>query len=81
MTDRSAGVAIGLAFVGHLLLLALLSLAWGQQQPRAWPESTPIEVSLVTEVAPEAQAPPAPEPPAPSIAPDQAEAGTRAATP
>lgn len=70
MTDRSAGVAIGLAFVGHLLLLALLSLAWGQQQPRAWPESTPIEVSLVTEVAPEAQAPPAPEPPAPSIAPD-----------
>ena len=71
MNDRSAGVAVGVALTGHLLLLGLLSLAWGQQKPRAWPEPTPLEVSLVTEVAPEAQAPPAPEPPAPSIAPDQ----------
>ncbi|HEU0043052.1 cell envelope biogenesis protein TolA [Sphingomonas sp.] len=71
MNDRSAGVAVGLALAGHLLLLGLLSVAWGQQQPRTWPKPTPLEVSLVTEVAPEAQAPPAPEPPAPSIAPDQ----------
>ena len=65
------GLAAALAFAAHLMLLALLSIAWGGERPRAWPKSTPLEVSLVTEVAPEAQAPPSPEPPAPSIAPEQ----------
>jgi outer membrane biosynthesis protein TonB len=71
VTDRSAQAGLLLAGVAHVLLFGLLSLAWGKQQPRAWPEPTPLEVSLVADVAPEAQAPPAPEPPAPSIAPEE----------
>ncbi|MDB5697057.1 MAG: TolA protein [Sphingomonas bacterium] len=69
--DRSLPAGVILALAAHLVIFGLLSIAWGQQQPRAWPEPVPLEVSLVAEVAPEAQAPPAPEPPAPSIAPDQ----------
>lgn len=69
---RTLAPGLGVALLAHLVIFGLLSIAWGQrEQPRAWPEPTPIEVSLVADVAPEAQTPPAPEPPAPSIAPDQ----------
>ena len=73
MNERSAGrtlaPGLGVALLAHLVIFGLLSIAWGQRKdPRAWPEPTPIEVSLVTEVAPEAQA--APEPPAAASAPD-----------
>lgn len=59
------------ALIGHAALLLLLSLAWGEQAKREWPKPQPMEVSLVTEVAPEATAPPAAEPPAPSVAPEE----------
>lgn len=59
------------AVVGHAALLLMLSLAWSPQAKREWPKPQPMEVSLVTDVAPEATAPPSPEPPAPSIAPDE----------
>lgn len=64
------GAGLVLAGAAHLALLLLLSLG-RREPPRTWPEPTPLEVSLVTEVAPEAQAPPAAQPPAPSIAPEQ----------
>lgn len=70
MTGRAEQAGLAFAAVAHLVLLALLSVAWGGQPPRAWPAPTPLEVSLVDTVAPEAQAPPAPEPPAASIAPE-----------
>ena len=74
MTERSSGnglaAGLTLALAGHLLLLALLSLAWSKPVPRTWPQPVPLEVSLVTDVAPEAQAPPAATPPAPSVAPE-----------
>ena len=68
--DRSVQAGVVLAAVGHVGLLVLLSLARGPREPRVWPEPTPLEVSLVTEVTPEAQAPADPTPPAPSIAPE-----------
>ncbi|WP_375391445.1 cell envelope biogenesis protein TolA [uncultured Sphingomonas sp.] len=73
MSDRSVRSGLLVALAGHLLLLALLSLAWGQRRPpaAAWPQPQPLEVSLVKEVAPEATAPPSPTPPAPSVAPEQ----------
>ena len=70
MTSRAEQAGLAFAAVAHLVLLGLLSVAWGQPPPRAWPAPTPLEVSLVDTVAPEAQAPPAPEPPAASIAPE-----------
>ncbi len=79
MSDRAARFGLLAALVGHAALLLLLSLAWGPQAPRAWPRSQPMEVSLVTDVAPEATAPPSPEPPAPSVAP--AEGPPQAAPP
>lgn len=72
MSDRSVRTGLLVALAGHLLLLALLSLAWGQRRPpAAWPQPQPLEVSLVKDVAPEATAPPSPTPPAPSVAPEQ----------
>lgn len=73
MSDRAARSALFVALVGHALLLLLLSLAWGPQAPRVWPRPQPMAVSLVTDVAPEATAPPSPEPLAPSVAPDEGE--------
>ena len=67
--DRSAQAGLVLAAAVHLALLAALSLGRGVP-PVPPPDPAPLEVSLVTAVAPEAQAPPAPEPPAPSVAPD-----------
>ena len=69
--DRSIVAGLVVAGVAHLLLLAALSLTTREPAKPLFPEPTPLEVSLVTEVAPEAQAPPAPTPPAPSIAPEQ----------
>lgn len=67
--DKSGQLGLLLAAAAHVLLFGLLSLARAPQPPRAWPEPTPMDVSLVTEVTPEAQAPAA-APPAPSIAPE-----------
>ena len=68
--DRLATAGLMLAGAAHLALLALLSIAWHGPPPPPPADPAPLEVSLVTEVAPEAQAPPAPTPRAPSIAPD-----------
>ena len=71
MTDRAARIALFVALIGHAALLLLLSLAWGKQAPREWPKPQSMDVSLVTDVAPEATTPPSPEPPAPSVAPEE----------
>lgn len=70
MTSRAEQAGLAFAAVAHLVLLGLLSVAWSGQPPRVWPAPTPLEVSLVDTVAPDAQAPPAPEPPPASIAPE-----------
>lgn len=62
--------ALIVAVTAHVALFALLSMAWSTQAPRVWPKPEPIEVSLVQDIAPQAQAPPALTPPAPSVAPD-----------
>lgn len=68
--DNSERAALIVAVATHVALFALLSMAWSTQAPRVWPKPESIEVSLVQDVAPQAQAPPAPTPPAPSVAPD-----------
>ena len=67
--NRSVRTGVVVAAIVHAGLLYLLSRAGPPQQPPAPPAEAPLEVSLVTAVAPEAQSPTA-EPPAPSIAPE-----------
>lgn len=58
------------ALLGHLLLFAALSLLW-KAPPPVPPQTKPVEVSLVDDVALESRSPPAIEPPAQSRAPEQ----------
>lgn len=69
-TSSGERAALIVAVAAHAVLFALLSMAWSTQAPRVWPKPEPIEVSLVQDIAPQAEAPPAPTPPAPSVAPD-----------
>ncbi len=66
---RNEGLGLGLAVIGHVVLFALLSLAWLAPKTPPVP-SQPIEVSLVDAVALDQHAPAAPEPPSPSTAPE-----------
>ncbi len=66
---RSEGIALGVAALGHVALFAILSLSWSAAKLPP-PATTPIDVSLVDNVALEQTAPPAAEPPAQSAAQD-----------
>lgn len=66
---RNEGIGLGLASIGHVVLFALLSLAWLAPKTPP-PPAKPIEVSLVDAIALEQHAPAAPEPPSQSAAPD-----------
>ncbi|RZF60765.1 cell envelope biogenesis protein TolA [Sphingomonas populi] len=68
---RAEKIGLGVAFAGHVLLFALLSVSFHPPIDPALYKPKPIEVSLAEDVALEAQAPKAVEPPAQSKAPDQ----------
>ena len=60
---RNEGVGLAVAAIGHVALVAILSVVW-LAKPVPLPTPKPIEVSLVDAVALDQQAPPAPAPPA-----------------
>ena len=68
--DRTEQVGLGLAAGGHVLLFALLSVGFLSAADPLKPETKPIDISLVDEVALESAAPAAVEAPAASQAPD-----------
>jgi len=71
--ERTEAAGLGLAVVGHALLLGALSVVWlskSAPQPRA----APVEVTLADEVGLEsAQRTPAADTPAPSSGPSEEE--------
>ena len=69
--ERSEKVGLGVAVAGHVALFALLSLGFVTATRPPEIKQQPIDVSLVPDVAVEAQAPRTVEPPAPSVAPEQ----------
>ncbi len=70
--DRSEKIGLGVAVVGHVLLLGALSLGFlGAPELPKKIEQQPIDVSLVPDVALEATAPQSVETPAESVAPDE----------
>lgn len=73
--DRSYSTGIGLALIGHVLLFGALSLTLFKPKPLPKLEVTPVEVSLVDEVALQSSAPdltPAPAPAPADSAPEPA---------
>lgn len=68
--DRSEQAGLGVAVIGHLLVLGILSASFLASRPPVKPLQTPIDVSLVDEVGLVATAPQATVPPAESRAPD-----------
>ena len=68
--SRSEAIALGVALVGHAVLFGLLSVGFLATPNPEKLKATPIDVSLVDEVALEAKAPQAVTPPAESRAPD-----------
>jgi hypothetical protein len=71
--DRAEKVGLGVAVVGHVVLFGLLSVGFLATPNPQKLQQTPMEVSLVKDVALEATAPQAVTPPAQSVAPDQGE--------
>ncbi|MFM9827247.1 MAG: cell envelope biogenesis protein TolA [Sphingomonas sp.] len=68
--ERTEQTGLAVALIGHVVVFGLLSAQFLAHPPAMKPPETPLEVSLVEDVAPVAQAPAAPEPPAQSRAPD-----------
>lgn len=68
--DRAERIGIGVALVGHVVLFGLLSVGFLATPNPVDLKPVPIDVSLVSEVGLEAQAPASVEPPATSIAPE-----------
>lgn len=69
--DRSEKIGFGVAVAGHVVLFGLLSVGFLATPNPAKLQQTPVEVSLVTDVALEATAPQSVTPPAESVAPDK----------
>jgi outer membrane biosynthesis protein TonB len=71
--DRAEQTGLGIAVIGHLALFAALSLSLLNAPPLPVLESEPVEVELVTDIAPVTSAPdPQPLAPAPALAPEPA---------
>ncbi|EZP49318.1 hypothetical protein [Sphingomonas sp. RIT328] len=68
--DRAERIGLGIAVVGHVVLFGLLSVGFLATPNPEKLQQTPMEVSLVPDVALEASAPQAVTPPAQSVAPD-----------
>jgi outer membrane biosynthesis protein TonB len=69
--DRAEAAGLGVATIGHVALLVLLSVGFAATRLPA-PKSDPIEVSFVEDVALESTSPaPAAEAPAPLLAPEE----------
>ncbi len=80
--DRTERTGIAIALIGHVGLFALLMS--GLLQPAKLPkiENEPVEVELVSEIAPVSRAPdPSPTPPAPKLAPESGSPVDAAAAP
>ncbi|RZL59446.1 MAG: cell envelope biogenesis protein TolA, partial [Sphingomonas sp.] len=71
--DRAEKVGLGVAVVGHIVLFGLLSVGFLATPNPQKLAQTPMEVSLVKDVALEATAPQAVTPPAQSVAPEEGE--------
>ncbi|AIT07544.1 TolA protein [Sphingomonas taxi] len=71
--DRAEKIGLGVAVVGHVVLFGLLSVGFLATPNPQKLQQTPMEVSLVKDVALEATAPQAVTPPAQSIAPEEGE--------
>lgn len=71
--DRAEKIGLGVAVVGHIVLFGLLSVGFLATPNPQKLQQTPMEVSLVKDVALEATAPQAVTPPAQSVAPEEGE--------
>lgn len=71
--DRAEKIGLGVAVVGHVVLFGLLSVGFLATPNPQKLRQTPMEVSLVKDVALEATAPQAVTPPAQSVAPEEGE--------
>jgi hypothetical protein len=71
--ERTEKVGLGVAAAGHLALFGLLSVGFLATPNPLKLKQTPVEVSLVTDVALEAAAPAATEPPSQRVAPETGE--------
>ncbi len=69
--DRAEGAGLGVAVIGHVALFGLLSVGFLATPNPMKLESTPLDVSLVDEIALRSAAPSAVEPPAQSLAPEK----------
>lgn len=67
--ERSEQAGLVVAIIGHVVVFGLLSARFLAAPLAVKPLETPVQVSLVDDVALEAQAPPAADPPAQSRAP------------
>ncbi|QNQ08776.1 cell envelope biogenesis protein TolA [Sphingomonas alpina] len=68
--ERTEKIGLGVAALGHVVLFGALSLSW-LWPAKSPPKVTPIDISLVDDVALQSQAPPATEAPAQSQAPEE----------
>lgn len=73
MMDRAEKLGLGVAVAGHVLLFGLLSVGFLATPNPQKLRQTPMEVSLVKDVALEATAPQSVTPPAQSVAPETGE--------
>ncbi|WP_298090740.1 hypothetical protein [uncultured Sphingomonas sp.] len=71
--DRAERIGLGVAVAGHLVLFGLLSVGFLATPNPEKLKVQPIDISLVKDVALEAEAPQAIEAPAQSIAPEEGE--------
>ena len=71
--ERAEKVGLGVAAAGHVLLFGALSLGFLDTPNPVRLKPSPVEVSLVKDVALEAAAPAATEPPSTSVAPETGE--------
>jgi len=69
--DRAERSGLAIAALGHALVLALLSASFLAKPLPPPPPATPVDISLVDDVALTARAPQSTEAPAPSVAPEQ----------